>query len=84
MKSPTLMIVAAVLVVVGSGMVAAQLNESPEYEKPVDRQWDEGSCHTKMVAALYDATDITDPAQDKHLKAAEAYRLLDVAGQRCE
>jgi hypothetical protein len=63
--------------------VSGQLSEPSEYEQPVDRQWDTGRCHEKMVAALYEATDITDPAQDKHLKAAEAYRLLDLSGQDC-
>lgn len=79
-KSAILAVVGFVLVGLGSAQVP---KDSPEYVEPVERQWDEGQCYSKMVEALYNGTDITDTMQDKHMIAAEAYRLLDVAGQRC-
>lgn len=55
----------------------------PDYEQPVDRQWDTGQCHELMVKKLYAATDEADPLQEGYLRSAEAYRLLAESGQGC-
>lgn len=63
--------------------VAGQVKPPPPTYDQTAAYQGEFHCHELMVKQLYAATDITDPAQDKYLASAEAYRLLQEAGQGC-
>lgn len=77
-------VIACVAVILSGLSVAGQVpTEAPDYEKPVERQWDDGNCHRLQVENLYKATNPNDPLQEGYLKSAEAYEKLIEEGQSC-
>lgn len=71
------------IAILSVALVSGQVQQSPEYVEPVERQWDTGQCHTRMVEALHKATNPNDPLQEGYLRASEAYEKLSEAGQSC-
>lgn len=78
------LILAAALILVLSVVAGAQTAKTDgTYDVPPDRIYDPGHCNEYRVKALYAATNPNDPMQEGYLRMAEAYRQLDLAGQRC-
>lgn len=77
-----MIVIALLSLVLIAGLASSQ---SPAYEKPVSQQLDDNSyqCHRLMVENLYAATNPREPLQQQYLLAAQAYRELSEAGQKC-
>lgn len=68
--------------ITATGQLSA--NDANTIKIPPERQYDTGFCFQKQVSMLYNATNVNDPLQESYLKAAEAYKLLDESGQKCD
>jgi len=67
-----------------SALVVAQDSKDSTVDVPAERQYDSGHCYEYQMKMLYAATNVNDPLQESYLRAAQAYRELDAAGQRCD
>lgn len=83
-ESPTLRILIIALGITLIGVAAAQDFDPDNPDVVQDPKADSNyHCEELRVKMLYAATVVGDPDQESYLRAAQAYQLLQEAGQKC-